>query len=211
MTHYSGRCLLTVTICKICNGRYFQCLISKPSAEKRHNPSGHPPRLSWAEVVRKPATTALPDSLQARLKVSRQALKALASPSAKPIIKTAHFGGVPRGPIGALCRALLLSPPKWAVVRISFIGITALEVLCHSQIVERLIATMKLVSFRHLEKYDPLVAPRVLAQPKLPPVRIPTGGPATADGPGVLLAPALLRLRLGINLRPGLLRQTTPH
>ena len=60
-----------------------------PSKEATKSRSKRPPRLSWAEVAQKPAATALPASLQSRLKLSRQALTALASPSAKPIIKAA--------------------------------------------------------------------------------------------------------------------------
>ena len=117
--------------------------------------SVRPPRVPWAEVTWKPAASALPYSLHAHLKLSRQALTSLVSPSAKTIIMAAYFGGVPRGPIGALIRVLLLPLPNWVVLEISFIGNTALYILCHTELVERLIAMMKLLSFRHLEKYDP--------------------------------------------------------
>ena len=66
-----------------------------------------------------------------------------------------YFGGVTRGPIGSLRKALLLSVPKWAVLSLSFIGNSALEIICDRQLVDRLATTMKALGFRHLTTFNP--------------------------------------------------------
>lgn len=125
-----------------------------------------PAQRTWADVARIP---------ERKFEESRKALetagfKAVPKPQRtgtqdvqpnrapvqiKPVPIAVYFGGVPRGPIGALRRALLLALPNWAALHLSFIGNTALEVLCHKPLVPRLVAVMKAHSFRHLELFDP--------------------------------------------------------
>ena len=76
----------------------------------------------------------------------------------KPEPEAVYFGGIPRGPIGKLRRALRNALPKWAILSISFIGDSVTEILCHKALVQRLIATLKFMKFRHLKNYDPTSA-----------------------------------------------------
>lgn len=132
--------------------------------------------------------------------------RGFASPRVQPTPKAIYSGEVPRGPIGALRRALLLSLPKWTILGISYISNTALEILCHTELVDRLIATMKLLTFRHMEKYDPRAALRAQAQPPCwpSPAQTRSGGPVTTAGFVVPLVPAHQRPRPGTKhrLRP---------
>lgn len=73
----------------------------------------------------------------------------------KPVPTAVYFGGVPRVPIGALRRALLLALSGWAALHLSFVGNSALKVLCHKPLVHRLVAVMKSHKFLHLELFDP--------------------------------------------------------
>lgn len=140
------------------------------------------PKLSWAEIARAPTANALPSGLQEKFVKSKATLAAkgfapiaprprappnaattigpsLPSGPATPTPSPVYFGGVPRGPIGALKRALLECLPSWAVLSISFIGNSACEILCHRPLEQRLVAGMKLLGFRHLPSYNPLKAP----------------------------------------------------
>lgn len=78
-----------------------------------------------------------------------------AGPKPRPEAVAVCFGGVRRGPLGALRRALLLSLPSWAILGLSFIGNSALEILCHKPLREGLIGTLRLLKFRNLENYNP--------------------------------------------------------
>ena len=124
--------------------------------------------VQWTEVVKK-GISSLPDNVQARFTQTMQTLKAAgfqaqrpaprhgpAQPyNPKPIPTPVYFGNIPRGPIGALKRALQQCLPKWAVLSISFIGTSVTEILCHRPLRERLIAGMSLLRYRHLSDYDP--------------------------------------------------------
>ena len=82
----------------------------------------------------------------------------LSSVILKPEPEAVYFGGIPRGPIGKLRRALRNALPKWAILSISFIGDSVTEILCHKALVQRLIAALKFMKFRHLKNYDPTSA-----------------------------------------------------
>lgn len=60
-----------------------------------------------------------------------------------------------RGPVGALRRAFEVSIPKWVVLSLSFMGSSSVEILCHEDLTDRLVAGMKLLGFRHLPKFNP--------------------------------------------------------
>ena len=76
----------------------------------------------------------------------------------KPDPEAVYIGDLPRGPIGKLRRSLNKALPKWAVLNISFIGDSVTEILCHKPLVPRQVATVKLMKYRHLAKYDPTAA-----------------------------------------------------
>lgn len=123
------------------------------------------PKLSWVDIAQK-GIGSLPSGLQARLRSSMQSLGAAGfkarrptpNPHAnmpKPDPVPVYFGNAPRGPIGHFKRALFECLPKWAVLSVSFIGASTAEILCHKTLVPRLIATMRLLRYRHLPDYNP--------------------------------------------------------
>lgn len=139
--------------------------LAKPTPE---NPTKRP--KSWAEVARHPVLNEVSDVVKTKLDAAQKALAAAgftarprttatesgpATTKQKPRLVAAYFGGIPRGPLGKLRQALRLSFPSWAIQNLSFVGNVALEVLCHEPLKQRLIAGMKLLGFRHLEKFVP--------------------------------------------------------
>ena len=125
--------------------------------------------ISWKDVATK-GISSLPDSLksqfnkakQSLLKSNFQAKRFTPSHSntpntPKPIPVPVYFANIPRGPIGALRRALLECLPKWSVLSVSFIGSGITEILCHKPLLDRLVAGMKLLHYKHLESYNPTV------------------------------------------------------
>lgn len=122
------------------------------------------PRTSWAGLVRAPSLESLPSVFKSRFEKSlatlrekgffaRQANSPLERP--KPVPIPVYFGGVPRGRIGQLRRALFAYLPRRAVLSFSFIGNYACEILCHKPLEATLIAGMKLLGFRHIQGSDP--------------------------------------------------------
>lgn len=136
-------------------------------AQTKTQPPAKPRMPSWEDIAKQPATSKLSKEAQTKLAASQKAFREdgfvrdpprppTPRPNPKPIPTPVYFGGVPRGPIGTLRRALQLAMPKWAILNLSFIGNVALEVLCHKHLVDRLIADMKLLNYRHLPAYTPI-------------------------------------------------------
>lgn len=133
----------------------------KPNPAPKQAPK---PNFTWADAAKK-GLNALPAGLQDRVRASLQSLadsgfkakRTEPQPNSeeKPEPEPVYFGNVPRGPIGQLKRSLHECLPKWAVLSISFIGAATTEILCHKPYIPRLVATMRLLRFRHLPKYDP--------------------------------------------------------
>lgn len=113
---------------------------------------GKTPKRNWANVV-KSGRKALPKELQTRMADSikslsfagfqsrRTGLRAGNVIQPKPV--AVNFSNIPRGPISALKKELLKCLPKWAILGFSFIGSAMTEILCHSSVVDRLVATMR--------------------------------------------------------------------
>lgn len=130
----------------------------KPEPKKKTAP------LNWETVVKSGRKT-LPQELQTRAQASmlslntsgfqarrfRQCPTATAHP--KPV--AVYFANIPRGPIGALKKALLECLLKWAILGISFIGAEVTEILCHVALLDRLIATLQFFRYKHLPTYNP--------------------------------------------------------
>lgn len=122
-------------------------------------------RLFWVEIAKKPSAEALPESLQRRMEESKRAfLQAGFSPAgpsttgARLHLKASYFGGIPRGSIGALCRALHTNIPNSAVLSLSFVGTSALEILCRAPLFDKLTTGIKLLGFRRLPSFNPFSA-----------------------------------------------------
>lgn len=142
-----------------------------------HGPSPKP-QISWAEVARAPTLSKLLTDQRSKFEKCRASLvakgfnaqqrtiyigprteaatKAIASMKPQPTATAVYFGGIPRGPIGDLKQALYECLPKRCILRISFIGNSACEILCHKHLQSRLISGMNLLGFRQLTAYDPL-------------------------------------------------------
>lgn len=116
-------------------------------------------KLSWAQIVAEPAMESIPEQTKAKIAQTKKALidAGFSRPQQKPrpSLVTVYFRNVPRGPLGTLRKALLLSLCKWTVVGFSFIGNNILEVLCHRPLVNRLVSTMAVLRRHHLDSYGP--------------------------------------------------------
>lgn len=82
---------------------------------------------------------------------SRQRLGPVLQPKPVPM----YFSNIPRGPIGALKKAIYECLPKWAILGVSFIAASDTEILCHAPLVDRLVATLQFFRHRHLPDYEP--------------------------------------------------------
>jgi len=129
------------------------------------------PSPSWSDVARQ-GLEKLPDNMKAKFHSSMKSLKlagfeaqneyrtprfdSAGDTAPKPVPTAIYFANLPRGPIGALRRALLECLPKWSVLSISFIGRSITEILCHQDLTEQLISDMTLLGYKHLEYYSPV-------------------------------------------------------
>ena len=156
----------------------------QPTKKPQTNPAKH--AMTYIQALEKGAKDALPNGIAAGIAEATKELETAGfaptkaprrkvtatitnpdgtvttSQSAPVILKpdpeAVYFGGIPRGPIGKLRRALRNALPKWAILSICFIGDSVTEILCHKALVQRLIATLKFMKFRHLKNYDPTSA-----------------------------------------------------
>lgn len=62
-----------------------------------------------------------------------------------------YFGNVQCGTIGKLKKALLEGLPRWAILSISLIGSAVTEVLCHEELLTRLVAKIVLSRYRRFD------------------------------------------------------------
>lgn len=105
----------------------------------------------------------LPDTLKHRVKeISRylqqegfqtNCTSPVGTSTAQPILVAVYFGNVTRGPIGKLKRWLHECLPKRALISISFIGASVTEMLCRQLHMARLVATMRLLRYKHIAVY----------------------------------------------------------
>lgn len=116
-------------------------------------------KLSWAEIAVKPAMDTISEQTKAKNAQTKKDLidAQFSCPQQKPrpSLLTVYFVNVPRGPLGALRKALFLSLPMWAVISLFFIGNNILEVICQPLLVIRLVSTMAILRHRHLYSYEP--------------------------------------------------------
>lgn len=113
---------------------------------------------SWADIAKQRRPTLSNPKLQENVLSSRQKLlEAGFIKRREPIPATAYFAGVERGRISHFKQCLLEngSLPRWSLLGISFIGASLVEIVCHAPLLDRLIATMKILGVTHLANFDP--------------------------------------------------------
>lgn len=126
-------------------------------------------RPSWASIAARPSIDSVNHVLQSRIQSTRFSLAASGfAPTPvrnrRPDAVAAYFGGVPSGPKGAFRRILLAdhSIPRWALLGISFVGNGIAEIVTHSPLMDRLVAVMRLLGYRHLKSHDPAATSAVI-------------------------------------------------
>ena len=116
-----------------------------------HNP---PKQKTWAQIAAtpRPKMSDLTEATQARLRSSRELLN-IATPEPKPV--ALYFRNIKRAPLGHVRKALrqMFGHP-WATLGLSFIGHSVLEIICHSGLVNEIVAKLRIVGAMHLKKFD---------------------------------------------------------
>lgn len=114
-------------------------------------------KVNWADVVRGKSRPEppMPEELTGRIRKARETLlqeKVCAKPA--PKITAVYFKNIRRGPIGTIRQALRECLPSWALLGLSFIGSSILEILTDERLTERLIGTLKLMGISHVPDFD---------------------------------------------------------
>lgn len=130
---------------------------SQTQAKDTEELKENPPPVSWAAIARSHRTqqNMLPEYLTNRIQRSRELLDASKLRTTRQPDPTAvYFKSIRRGPIGSIRRALRQSLPSWALLVISFVGGSVLEIVTDIQLEERLTATLKLMGIEQIRKFD---------------------------------------------------------
>ena len=119
------------------------------------NPTPPPKKQkTWAEIAAapRPALSDVSDSMQEKLRTSLAMLE-IRSPAPKPV--ALYFRNIKRARLGHVRKALrnLFTHP-WAVLGLSFIGQSVVEIVCHDALVHQIIAKLRLLGAAHIRNFD---------------------------------------------------------
>lgn len=123
---------------------------------------------TWAEIARTPRMESLAPAMQDRVEKTKQSLqdsgfapttqiRKKEENSSRPIPTAVYFAGVPRGRISVFRKALMQQHalPGWAILSLSFIGQSIVEIITHKPLHDRLTSVMSMCGYRLLKHYDP--------------------------------------------------------
>ena len=112
------------------------------------------PRKTWAQIAAasKPQMSDLSGTTQEKM---RQALALLDLRPTEPKPVALYFRNIKRARIGQVRKALrqIFNHP-WAVLGLSFIGNSVLEIVCHEGLTDQIIAKLRIIGAMHLKKFD---------------------------------------------------------
>ena len=112
------------------------------------------PRKTWAQIAAapKPQMSDLSGTTQEKM---RQALALLDLCPTEPKPVALYFRNIKRARIGQVRKALrqIFNHP-WAVLGLSFIGNSVLEIVCHKGLTDQIIAKLRIIGATHLKKFD---------------------------------------------------------
>lgn len=120
------------------------------SQRTRHN--------TWAEVAANNRNMKqLPPSMRDKINRMKQSLiQNKCIELQKPKVTPLYFKNIKRCRIGGIRAALRETLPSWAVLGLSFVGGSILEVLCDEKLQRRLVYTLALVNIRQVKNFDVL-------------------------------------------------------
>ncbi len=115
-----------------------------------------PKRPSWKEVVAhsRPANQISNAMLTKINKMKNTLLENKCIMVKQPKVEAFYFRNIRRSPLGRLRAALRQSLPAWAILGLSFIGGSVLEVLCDCRLQHQLIATLKIAGIQNIKLFD---------------------------------------------------------
>lgn len=94
----------------------------QPTGEKHLSPDAVPGQIKWIEVSLSNISQ-LSTSVHEKIETGKKSLRTEGFAGVtKPRVAALYVKGITRGPIGALCRCLQKSLPKWVVLSLRFIG-----------------------------------------------------------------------------------------
>ena len=111
---------------------------------------------TWADVVAQNMKLRnFPDHLRTKaMSMKKMLLENKCITVEKPNIIPLYFKNIRRCRIGVLRAALRQSLPSWAVIGLSFVGGSILELLCDSKLEHRVIHMMKVVNIRQVKGFN---------------------------------------------------------
>lgn len=102
----------------------------------------------WADIVKlhKPSNSDLPTSMMEKIQATQKMLdQQQLRFRVEPVPEAVYFKNLRRGPIGSLRRALRKCLPAWAILGLSFVGGSILEIVTDRRQRDRLVTTMKIM------------------------------------------------------------------
>ena len=113
------------------------------------------PRKSWADIAslnRAPRMTDISESMKQKIFEARKTIEIM---SPKPSPTAVYFRKIKRAQLGVIRQSLgNLNLPPWAMLGLSFIGQSVLEVLCDKKQVPQLIVKLTLLGAQHIKEFD---------------------------------------------------------
>ena len=119
---------------------------------------------SWAEIARfgtKPSLDELPEAYKSKLLKAKKLLRdagyaSLSTPSrSPPAMEARYFSGFKRGPYKLLISLLRNETRNRAVIAVSFIGKSILDIVTPKNEADRLFIGLEAIGYRHLSKFGP--------------------------------------------------------
>ena len=119
---------------------------------------------SWPEIARgrtKPSLNELPEAYKSKLLKAKKLLRdagysSLSTPSrTPPAMEARYFSGFKRGPYKQLISLLRNATRNKAVIAISFIGKSILEIVTPKNEADCLLIGLEAIGYRHLSNFEP--------------------------------------------------------
>lgn len=117
-------------------------------------PARAPKQKSWAEIAAapRPQLADLSAPTQERLRKGL-ALLTISGPEPRPT--ALYFRNIRRARLGQVRSALrCMFPHPWAVLGLSFIGQSILEIVCHTGLADQIVAKLRVIGALHLKNFD---------------------------------------------------------
>ena len=118
------------------------------------SPTAAPPPRTWAQIAQAPRPS-IKDVTPATQERLRKCLELLDIRGPEPVPTAVYFRNIRRNRLGQVRKALrqMFSHP-WAVLGLSFLGKSVIEIVCHQGLVDQVVAKLRLIGATHIKNLD---------------------------------------------------------